>query len=141
MRKALLSDIDGTITDRRHRLHYLDGKKDWESFFNESIFDPPINETITQIETLLPRYDKLIFVTGRPEQYREITNEWILSNTKFSNYDLIMRINKDYRSDISIKKEMLNVIKKDFKIDIIFEDQIDLANMWKKQGLNCRLIE
>ena len=141
MKKALLSDIDGTISDRSHRLHHLEGKKDWKSFFSEMNDDSPIDSTITHIESLLTQYDKLIFLTGRPEQYRDITDEWLQLNTNFCGYDLIMRGNKDYRKDCFVKMEMLNLIKKDFKVDTIFEDQTKLANMWEEQSLICHLIK
>ena len=139
MKKAIISDVDGTISDRRHRLHHLEQKKDWESFFLALINDPPIQKTLNQIENLLPKYDALIFVTGRPEKYRSLTNKWIKTNTNFINYNLLMRENKDYRQDVIIKKEMLCKIKKEYETDIVFEDQDEIAAMWTQEGLNCVL--
>ena len=137
MKKALLSDIDGTISDRSHRLHYLDYKKDWESFFKHSIYDPPLNDTITQIEKSLPNYDKLIFVTGRPEKYKSVTESWIKSNTSFVDYILMMRGTNDWRDDVIVKYEMLNEIKRSYEVDVIYEDQEKLARMWEIEGLKC----
>lgn len=141
MRKALLSDIDGTISDRSHRLHHLEGKKDWKSFFSEMHNDPPIMKTISRIENLLSNYDTLIFVTGRPEKYRFETEKWIQNNTDFKNYELLMRANNNFEKDVIIKKEMLNKIRENFDVDTIFEDQIELHEMWQSEGLDCVLIE
>tara|TARA_B100000965_G_scaffold226028_1_gene189216 strand:- start:596 stop:1027 length:432 start_codon:yes stop_codon:yes gene_type:complete len=141
MRKALLSDIDGTISDRSHRLHHLEGKKDWKSFFSEMHNDPPIMKTISRIENLLSNYDTLIFVTGRPEKYRFETEKWIQNNTDFKNYELLMRANNNFEKDVIIKKEMLDKIRENFGVDTIFEDQIELANFWREQGLKCIQIE
>ena len=135
MKKALLSDIDGTISDRTHRLHYLDDKKDWVSFFNNSKFDKPIIYIIDQIENLLPFYDTLIFLTGRPDNYESITREWLDTNTNFKDYRLMMRKEKDYRDDVIIKKEMLDLVRQNYSVEIIFEDQKKLCTMWKKEGL------
>ena len=31
--ETIVCDIDGTISDRRHRLKHLEGKKDWGGVF------------------------------------------------------------------------------------------------------------
>ena len=135
--KAVLSDLDGTISDRRHRLHHIEDKKDWDSFFDNLIYDPPILNTIKKIDNLLTENTKLIFVTGRPERYRLLSQEWIEKNTPFRNFILLMRDNKDYRKDQIIKQEMLKNIKQNYSVDTVFEDQPDLAEMWAAEGLNC----
>ena len=38
--ETIVCDIDGTISDRRHRLKHLEGKKDWDAFFEEMHKDP-----------------------------------------------------------------------------------------------------
>jgi len=138
--KAILSDLDGTISDRRHRLHHIEGKKDWVSFFEGLIHDPPIQQTIKQIEQLMSGDTKLIFVTGRPEKYRLLSQEWIEQNTPFKNYMLLMRKEKDYRKDLIVKKEMLDKIKKNYSVDKVFEDQPEIAEMWSGEELNCILV-
>jgi len=141
MKKAVISDLDGTISDRRHRLHYLEGKKDWESFFESLIDDPPIVRTIEQIEKLIDEGAELVLVTGRPEQYRKSSEEWIKSNTPFDKYQLYMRKDKDFRKDIVIKKEMLDQIRENYELEIIFEDQENIAKMWEDNDLQCILVE
>lgn len=141
MKKAVISDLDGTISDRRHRLHYLEGKKDWESFFESLIDDPPIVRTIEQIEELIDEGAELVLVTGRPEQYRKSSEEWIKNNTPFDKYQLYMRKDKDFRKDIVIKKEMLDQIRENYELEIIFEDQENIAKMWEDNDLKCILVE
>ena len=138
--KAILSDIDGTISDRRHRLHFIEGKKDWNGFFTALVNDPVIQDTVYQIKEILSEDITLIFVTGRPEKYRSLTNEWIEKNTPFRNYELFMRKNKDFRKDLIIKKEILGEIKLTYSVEIVFEDQLELVKMWREEGLDCSRI-
>ena len=138
--KALISDIDGTISDRRHRLHYIEGKKDWDRFFEALVDDPVIQDTIDQIKSLLSADKKLIFFTGRPEKYRLLTQKWIRKNTPFKDYILLMRKNKDYRKDAIIKKEILDLIREDYEVGIIFEDQPELSKIWQAENIKCILV-
>ena len=41
-RDTVICDIDGTIADNSHRQHYLEGKRDWKSFFEGIENDKPI---------------------------------------------------------------------------------------------------
>lgn len=139
--KAILSDIDGTISDRRHRLHFIEGKKDWDAFFESLIDDPVIQTTVDKISEILIDDVELIFVTGRPEKYRSLTEDWITKNTPFKKYELYMRRNKDFRKDVIIKKEMLDDINMSYEVSLVFEDQQQLCDMWSGEGLECFKIE
>ena len=87
--------------------------------------DPPLFKTINLIEKLLPKYDVLIFLTGRPENYRYETEKWIQSNTNFKNYQIMMISYNNFDKDINIKREMLKKVRKEYKVDTVFEDQIE----------------
>jgi hypothetical protein len=134
---AVISDIDGTISDRRHRLRFLEGKKDWKSFFSELHGDPPMLSTINSLKDYHDQGFSIIFVTGRPEEYREETVLWLKKNLPFKEYDLFMRPVKNYEKDVLIKQSILEEIQKNFKVIKVFDDQIELIEMWKKEGLEC----
>jgi len=135
--KAVISDVDGTISDRRHRLHFLEGKKDWRSFFSLLSQDPPINSTIRLLEEFHHQGVKIIFFTGRPKDYERETIEWLDKNLSFDDYLLFMRPNKDFRKDIDIKKEMLREVQTEFRIIKAFDDQLELIDLWQKSGIDC----
>lgn len=139
-KSAIISDIDGTISDRRHRLHYLEEKKDWETFFSKMVFDPPIKSVINKILKYINKGNCLILVTGRPEKYRKITISWLKEHTSFDNYLLLMRADNDYRKDIEIKADMLYSILKDHKVLHVFEDNEELSCLWRNNGLDVTLI-
>ena len=40
-------DIDGTLADCSHRLHYISGEnKDWDTFYKECVNDKPIMDVV-----------------------------------------------------------------------------------------------
>lgn len=70
MRKFIVVDIDGTIADISHRVHYLESKpKDWDNFYSvkEMSGDKPIHNIIDMVKSLYNFYP-IIFCTGRPEK-------------------------------------------------------------------------
>ena len=76
-KRIVICDIDGTIADNSHRQHYLLGKKDWKNFFLAIDKDKPILKILKKIECLYQDGFQIIFVTGRPEEYRELTQKWL----------------------------------------------------------------
>ena len=92
----VIFDIDGTLADASHRLHFIKDmrywtqspsnpegvpKPDWESFLSDEQVskDAPISQTWALLETML--YDqenfRVIFITGRNESTREMTLDWL----------------------------------------------------------------
>ena len=71
---AIIVDMDGTIANLKHRLHFLEGKKDWKSFFQNLVNDTPYDH----ITGILDRYadtHKIIIVTGRSADYVGLTEQ------------------------------------------------------------------
>ena len=111
-RDTVICDIDGTIADNSHRQHYLEGKRDWKSFFEEIENDKPILKILKKIEYLYQDGFQIIFVTGRPEEYRELTQKWLKKYLNV-NFSLFMRKNNDRRDKVQIKKE---IFEKNIKV-------------------------
>lgn len=133
-RETVVCDIDGTIADNSHRQHYLEEKKDWKSFFLAIEKDKPIFKILKKIEKLYLDGFQIIFITGRPEEYRLLTQAWLKKYLHF-NYTLLMRENNDWRDKIEIKKELFEKNLKNLKISIVFENDKDLCILWESLGL------
>src|SRR5690606_11837601 len=104
---TVVCDLDGTLCDTEHRLHFVQGeKKDWTGFFEAMMGDTLRNDVLA---TLL-KYDRthrIIFVSARPEKYREATEAWLdleLKGVRLHDA-LIMRPNNDKRPDTEVKAE------------------------------------
>tara|TARA_Y100000590_G_C15412746_1_gene898204 strand:- start:212 stop:664 length:453 start_codon:yes stop_codon:yes gene_type:complete len=135
--ETIVCDIDGTISDRRHRLKHLEGRKDWEAFFKEMHKDPPIRKVVNEIERYAEEEKNIIFVTGRPEEYRKITEEWINKYLTLTSFTLLMRETKNYESDLSLKKRILKNSLLDLNILKVYDDREELIQMWREAGLEC----
>ena len=50
--------------------------------------------------------------------------------------DLFMRSDKDYRSDVVLKKEMLGAMRrKGYNPKMVFDDRSSVVQMWRDEGL------
>ena len=77
MANIILCDIDGTVADNSHRQHFLEEKKDWDGFFDALDLDEPIYEIINKMNDEHNQGREIIFLTGRPERYRDPTENWL----------------------------------------------------------------
>tara|TARA_B100000989_G_scaffold3891_1_gene2721 strand:- start:5118 stop:5549 length:432 start_codon:yes stop_codon:yes gene_type:complete len=132
-KKIVICDIDGTIANNDHRQHFLKKKKDWDGFFSKLHKDEPIFEIIDKVKALEKEGRRIIFLTGRPEKYRQQTEDWL---KKYFTFDLeiLMRKDNDRRNKIEIKKELFETHLSSLEIKVIFENDPELIFLWKKLG-------
>jgi hypothetical protein len=89
----------------------------------------------------LSQTDKIILLSGRDEEAREKTLEWL--EFYMIPFDaLYMRPKGDFRKDTIIKKELYNQHLKDkFNVIAVFDDRTSVVQMWRKLGLKCFEVE
>lgn len=141
MVKYVVVDLDGTVADCTHRLHFINGEtKDWKGFYEACKDDKPIASMIDMVRALNERYYNVIFLTGRSELARNVTQEWLQVNNLWYYDDLIMRPLKDYRQDSVVKLEMLNnYIRTNLNDDkeaigFILEDRATVVKSFRDAG-------
>lgn len=137
----IIFDIDGTLADCSHRLHFIQSKpKNWKAFFDGMEHDVPIEPTITVAQSLYASYNEIIFCTGRPESHRKQTRMWLAQRLGewADGCRLFMRAKDDRRPDYEVKEEMLQKIR-DCNLDpkVAFEDRDQVVDMWRRNGLIC----
>jgi len=134
---AIIFDIDGTIADLTHRLHYIAKKpKRWDLFFKECINDKPITDILALYDMFNARGIPMILVSGRSDEVRAETEEWLRRNQ--ITYDqLHMRKAGDYRPDWVVKEEILKTHLKDIPIRYVFDDRNQVVAMWRRNGIRC----
>lgn len=136
MKKYLICDLDGTLCDITHRRHFMEQpKKDWESFF-KNIDKDKLNNAVHFLLSQLTETD-IIFVTGRMEKYREVTEKWL----KRYGYTqpLFMRKDGDYRQDYEVKEELYREIIHPLygKPQFVLDDRDQVVNMWRSLDIDC----
>jgi len=133
--KLVLCDIDGTVANNNHRQNLLKEFKDWDKFFSQLKHDEPIEMVIEAVKQQVESNNLLIFLTGRPEKYREMTQDW-LSEYFDEGFSLLMRKDGDLRNKIEIKEEIFYESFERAQIKVCFENDCELIKLWKKLGLN-----
>lgn len=138
MNKAIIVDIDGTLANCDHRKHFVEKKpKDWKSFYESAVVD----EINLWCLDLIRKYEKygcvIILVSGRPENYRQLTEKWLLWKVVPIDF-LFMRKEGDHRKDYIVKQEIYERKIKG-KCDVLFviDDRKQCVDMWRRLGLVC----
>ena len=135
-------DLDGTLADISHRLHFIQQKKkDWDSFFNACLLDKPIIQTVDVARALYEAGFVIEIWSGRSDRVRRETEEWLKrNNVRF--HLMRMRSETDRRSDVVLKESWLHSITpKVMWPTLVFEDRSRVVEMWRKNGIRCFQVE
>ena len=146
----VIFDLDGTLADIKHRLHFIypttaqekfaaktgDYKPDWDAF-NMACEKDNTKPDIIELLKMLQFYGKSIAIfSGRMETARERTIEWLRRNGV--KYDILeMRASKDFRSDVEIKSEMFFKHFTKEQIWFVVDDRDKVVDFWRELGLTC----
>ena len=156
-KNLIICDLDGTIANIEHRLHYIKGpKKDWDSFTKACVDDEPHKDVIAILDSLALGMGngcnvcgaverEFYFFSGRSEVVRKETEEWLKKHvpiTEDRDWELYMRKEGDYRPDTTIKYEMMYELKiTPDDVLCILDDRQCVVDMWRKHGFRCLQVE
>lgn len=139
MKKVYVFDLDGTIANIDHRLHFVKTKpKNWPGFFDACKDDSPVDWIIDLLCSVAVG-NIILILSGRSSEVKEQTELWLQKHcVPFDK--LIMRPAGDYRPDEIVKIEMLNKYmepyKETAKVEFIVDDRQRVVDMWRKNGYN-----
>ncbi len=137
--KAIIVDIDGTLADVEHRVHHVRAaKKNWRAF-NEGMAQDTVNVWCAGLIKAMRANDYgILFVTGRDENYRSVTEAW-LKQHKIEYDKLFMRAAVDFRGDNEVKKQIyLEEIRDHWDVVFVVDDRLSVVKMWRYDlGLVC----
>lgn len=136
---AIIVDLDGTLCNTVHRQHHMNGpKKDWKAFYGAIAEDDPNEWCRTIVEMHAERGYEILFVSGRPGQYREVTETWLKRVMPMVQYTLLMRPEGDFRKDCDVKLEIYQQhIEPYYNIAFALDDRQQVVDMWRAQGITC----
>jgi phosphoglycolate phosphatase-like HAD superfamily hydrolase len=131
-------DIDGTLADCSHRLHFIQGvPKLWDAFFEACVDDKPIEHVIHMADSLWISGAAIVYVSGRSDQVRRSTLDWLREHGLPAG-KLYMRKQGDHRPDHVVKMELLDQLIADgYKPRMAFDDRNQVVKMWRERGIPC----
>jgi beta-phosphoglucomutase-like phosphatase (HAD superfamily) len=137
--RAMIWDLDGTLSDDKARAHYVEVERgrarDWHSYFDAIDTDPPIAASMEVLRAMHAAGIRILFLTGRPEYTRPKTVRWLEANG-LTEYDaLLMRPEDERRPAGHFKAEVVDRLRRDYELVCAFEDRIDVAEMLRQAGV------
>jgi len=135
--RLVISDLDGTLADIEHRLHWIHrDRPDWTRFFLECVGDTPIDNTITVLRTLHAAGYEVVIASGRGDVARQETADWLARHDV--PYDrLILRRVDDMRHDDEVKTEMVREHGLDPEDTlVVLEDRASVVAVWRRLGFH-----
>lgn len=163
--KIYVFDLDGTIANLNHRLHFVtppidprvaapkevwekhrDWKPDWNAFFDACGDDEPI-EWVIDLMLIIRRFELLtgdakfiLILSGRSDRVRDLTEDWLMKH-KVAYDHLLMRKEGDHRPDEIVKLEILRdflQMKSQYHphVEFIVDDRQKVVDMWRREGFN-----
>lgn len=139
-KQFIVCDIDGTLANIMHRVHLVQGKSRNYDMFHQLINqDKPEFETIAMVNALHEAGHTIIFASGRPEETRGATEEWLQTHVGewTSETHMFMRKDGDKRSDVEVKTEMLTKFQAIYgmKPTIAIDDRLGVCQLWHENGI------
>lgn len=137
--RAVIWDLDGTLSDDKARAHFVEVEagraRDWASYFDAIEADPPIAASMEVLRALHAAGLRILFLTGRPEYTRPQTRRWLTANG-LTEYDaLLMRPEDERRPAGHFKAEVVERLRREYELVCAFEDRIDVANHLREAGV------
>ena len=130
-------DLDGTLANIEHRLHFIKGDNhDWPNFFRACVDDTPIYPVALLALELESCGHAVDIWSGRSDEVRPQTVEW-LHRYGIKYRTLRMRKAGNYLPDHVIKASWLADIPEEEWPDIVFDDRQRVVDMWRKHGIVC----
>lgn len=130
-------DLDGTIADIRHRVHFVRGtsKPDWDSFFRECVNDLPVPHVIETLNAHVEAGHRVEIWSARSNVVLAETKQWLAENDIAPSRLKYMRAEGDNTPDVALKRYWLS--QEAEKPDVIYDDRQRVVDMWRAEGIPC----
>ncbi|MGA8210458.1 MAG: hypothetical protein WB441_09835 [Nocardioidaceae bacterium] len=120
-RPLAVVDVDGVLADVRHRLHHVTGRpKDWPAFFAGADDDPLLAVGADAVHRLAAVCD-VVYLSGRPERLREVTEDWLRRHDLPSGA-LLLRPDRDARPARVYKIQVLERLAEERTVAVLVDD-------------------
>lgn len=127
---AVICDVDGTVA-----LH--EGVRDPYDTSKYHL-DAPNEPVAHLIRKEFDDGNEVIFCSGRDEEFRAVTEEWLRDHVmpSYTHFELFMRPMGDKRNDAIVKLELFDEhIRDEFNVVRVYDDRDRVVDAWRSIGL------
>lgn len=122
--KCVICDLDGTLA------HNTSGRSNYDM---KRVGEDSVDPVIKNLLNLIKKEYVIIICTGRSDDAREKTIEWLLKNgIEYS--ELFMRAYKNKEKDFVVKELMWKKIEEKYKIEFMLEDRDQVVKHARSLG-------
>jgi predicted kinase len=128
---AIICDLDGTLA-------LFGNKNPYDRDFENDVVNKQVRDVLDMFVHESFSSPHIIFLSGRSDKYKEITEKWISSKAglPFIAWELHMRKEGDSRSDVIVKKELFDEFVRDkYYVDFVIDDRLQILDLWHSMGL------
>lgn len=131
-------DLDGTLADVRSIRHFVikdeKGRRNFDMFHRSSLFVPPHPEVVQMMKDAKAAGYAVLITTARGAEYAEVSQRWLKENgLEFDNY--YCRPKGDFRSDYEVKKDLYDIISRDYDLIHQVDDNPAAIKAWEEKGV------
>jgi hypothetical protein len=139
MKDVVVFDLDGTIADITHRLHFVQTPKPrWDKFFAECINDKPNKWCHDLAACMAATGHQIVVVSARSRIVLNETEEWFKKYWSDVPHQLnLIRAVNDTSPDHGIKQAWLDSSGLKDRILFVVDDRTRVVEMWRSNGLTC----
>jgi hypothetical protein len=142
-------DLDGTLADVKHRLHYIQpnpeidpvtGKQVKRRFdlFHAACVQDSVIEPVAYFYRKFVADSKVtvVVLSGRAEAVYSETVDWFITNDLPLPDELLLKSGNQNVPDIDQKRCHADILESKYgrNIDMVFEDRSRVVEMWKTRG-------
>lgn len=134
---TVLCDLDGTLADLKHRLHYVKNRPaNWDAFFKECVNDTPNLWCVELLRAMKTQGYNVIVVSARSRVVLKESREW-MNKAGLSDIELVLvRPERDSTPDQILKKQWLDAYGKE-RVLFVVDDRQKVVDAWRAEGLVC----
>ncbi len=143
VRKIIAFDLDGTLANVDHRVHFVrSSKPDWEAFNRACVNDTPNAWAVKLINELAPSYGvRLMIVSARSKTVEAETRDWLNNHVEaFVNGDVeleMLREVGDSTEDVELKMRWLKSVGGKDALLMAIDDRQKVVDAWRAAGVTC----
>lgn len=134
-KRVVIFDLDGCLSDHRHRLHLAHQKK-YDEYHSLCKYDAAMNKRV--LEYYVHHIDfHIVFLTGRNERWRLETAHWIMLNLGMTadEYRLFMRPDGDKTPAPEFKLRVVTDELEFNEVYAAYDDRDDIIAAYRRKGI------